>query len=455
MKQVPSRIGLLDHLGHGNLGDEATLTVAMSQIRLRCPEAQLAGLSLNPTDTLKRHGIPAYAIRRDSKVPPQPVSAPQNAMTRKGRIKRSLSRYPTVLKVLQIINAILITRPRAVILEICFLIESYAVVRRLDLLVVCGGGQLLDSWGGPWSFPWTLLKWVALAKIARTKIYFINVGAGPLRFPLSRQFIRIALKLSDYVSFRDEDSQRLVWECGFHGRSEVRPDNVYALDVSGSRRSNQVSTGRGVVAMSPMIYCDPRVYWEKDQSVYEGLIRKLAALGAWLIENDHSLALFSSDTRIDLPAIADLYAAVKEIAPGTGDLGVQKYAVQTTEEFLSNLSSADFLVTCRFHGVVFAHLLNKPVLALSHHPKVTKLMSDFGLSEFCLDIRNCDAQLLIETFTRLVNNQDSVRARIAAQKAPYRDLLNAQFDQLFHQQSFFRPAIHSILGSAGTGENAR
>jgi polysaccharide pyruvyl transferase WcaK-like protein len=41
----------------------------------------------------------------------------------------------------------------------------------------------------------------------------------------------------------------------------------------------------------------------------------------------------------------------------------------------------DYVVTCRLHGVIFAHLLNKPVLTIAHHPKVTELMAALGLSE--------------------------------------------------------------------------
>ena len=62
----------------------------------------------------------------------------------------------------------------------------------------------------------------------------------------------------------------------------------------------------------------------------------------------------------------------------------------------------DYVVTCRFHGVVFAHMLNKPVLAISHHPKVTALMNEMGLGKYCVDIRTFDLDLLTETFAAVV-----------------------------------------------------
>src|SRR5215467_4152682 len=61
----PSRkkIGLLDHLGGGNLGDDATLDAVMQNIKSRWPTAEISGFSMNPSDTQKRHNIPAYPIR--------------------------------------------------------------------------------------------------------------------------------------------------------------------------------------------------------------------------------------------------------------------------------------------------------------------------------------------------------------------------------------------------------
>jgi len=453
-------IGLLDHLGHGNLGDDATLTAVLSNIRSRCPDAEFVALCLNPFDTLHRHGITSYAIRRDSKIPPPPATSAagsEQVSGTKGRLKARLAKYPRLLGMLRAVNDALVRRPKALIGEISFLLESFRIARRLDLLVICGGGQLLDSWGGAWSFPYTLLKWVALAKLAGVRCYFLNVGAGPLQSSLSRRFIRYALQLSDYTSFRDHKSQTLVQECGFRGPSEVLPDNVFALDLSAMPVENRQGEQRSVVAICPMIYCDPRVYWEKDQQVYDGFIGKLADLGASLIEQDRRLALFSSDIRIDLPAIADLHTALtrKTSRLSLDRRWIRPYRVQSTEELIATMSGVDFVVTCRFHGVVFAQLLNKPVMALSHHPKVATLMADFGMAEYCLDIRKSDAQLLKSTFARLIANQDEIRARMASKVAESRRLLAQQFDAVFSRQAHVREAAPSLLTTAGIGESGR
>jgi hypothetical protein len=62
--KTPMRVGLLDHLGYGDLGEAATQDVVIANIKKRLPDAQLVGLSLIPDDTTKKHGIPCYPIWR-------------------------------------------------------------------------------------------------------------------------------------------------------------------------------------------------------------------------------------------------------------------------------------------------------------------------------------------------------------------------------------------------------
>ena len=110
-------------------------------------------------------------------------------------------------------------------------------------------------------------------------------------------------------------------------------------------------------------------------------------------------------------------------------------AIATVETLLSQMSTMDYVITCRFHGVIFAHLMNIPVIALSHHPKVSTLMADLGLSEFCIDIDTFDVELLTATFTRLMADSVAIKARMAEKAALYKSALATQFDQLFSPEA--------------------
>ena len=420
MANRPKTVGLLDHMGGGNLGDDTTQTAVIDSIRSRWPDAVIYGFSMNPPDTEARHGITAYPIRRktwDNPDRPPAVGNGDHTTDRRGPLAQSV----------QIVAAVL-WKLGLIVCELGFLLKSFWIIRTVDIFVISGGGQLLDSWGGTWDYPYTIFKWVLLARLSGAKCYFVNVGAGPLRRPLSQLFIRHALRLADYVSFRDADSQALAHRIGFGGKSEVCADCVYALPlppIQARARPNEQTVG-----LSPMAYRDPRRYWIKDQDAYERFVGKLVAFGASL-DGDYRLALFSTDIWFDAQTLEKVDTALRA-SPYTDPIGPPvRPPIASLDALLAEMAAMDFIITCRFHGVIFAHLMNIPVIALSHHPKVTTLMTDLGLAEYCLDIDTFDSDQLRATFNRMVADQTRIKACLAEKATLYRHKLNRQFDQLF------------------------
>jgi polysaccharide pyruvyl transferase WcaK-like protein len=427
MKHESANIGLLNHIGGGNLGDDATLAAVIYNIRRRLPDAVITALSVNPDDTAKRHGVPSYPIRL---TPWTFGYKPGRAEVSLGsRVKALARRHKGLFFLLRTINTVVYRLPKTIWRELMFMRGSRRVMGSLDLLIISGGGQLTE-WGGPWAFPYTIFKWILLAKSARVKCLFLNVGAGPLTGGLSKTFVTRALQMADYVSFRDSRSLMLAREIGFRGEAQVFPDSVYSLTAPSPSVSLSGKRAKSVVGIAPMPYCDPRVDpAEKNQTVYEDLICKLSIFASCLAKQSHSIALFGTDIGVDPLAIQDYQVALRNRG-----IESQYERVDSLDELLSTISAMDYVVTCRFHGIVLAHLLNKPVLAIAHHPKVTNLMNDLGLSEYCVDIRTFDPNLLADTFASLVGSTRTIKSHMAASLAEYRSQLTGQLDSL--SQSF-------------------
>ena len=70
-------IALLGHYGNANLGDEAIIQAARESILQRIPNAKVIGISGTPVDTVRRHGMYTFPVRRgcDTRSGPS-VSAP-------------------------------------------------------------------------------------------------------------------------------------------------------------------------------------------------------------------------------------------------------------------------------------------------------------------------------------------------------------------------------------------
>ena len=364
---------------------------------------------MNPDDTERRHGIRSHPIRRKGwNIGYKPAGT---EATLKETVKSVTRKYGAVFYVLKATNAV-VRLPSEVFREVSFLLSSRRNIKSFDLLVISGGGQLTER-DGPWGFPYTIFKWVVLARSAGVRCIFLNLGAGPLTHPLSKFFVTRALLAADHVSLRDDKSQALVYEIGFTGESRVCSDSVYGLEVPTTSASPLERRAQPIVGFAPMPYPDPRGYLaEKDQIVYDEFIEELASFASWLVGQSYALTIFGTDIGVDPLAIEDLHMALLSHHGITSS----QYSInhsKSTHDLLATMSGMDYVVTCRFHGVVFAHLLNKPVLAIAHHPKVIDLMTDLELSNYCVDIRDFDLKLLAERFASMVINAEEIKSRMA------------------------------------------
>src|SRR5690606_39210187 len=108
---------------------------------------------------------------------------------------------------------------------------AVALLKKVDTLVVSGGGQLDDYWGGPWGHPYALAKWTLLARLMRRRVVVLSVGFGTLESRMSRLLTRIALRWAHYRSYRDEGSRRLMRAAVFRpaDADPVLPDLAFSL----------------------------------------------------------------------------------------------------------------------------------------------------------------------------------------------------------------------------------
>lgn len=416
-------IGLLDHMGYGNLGDAATQDALIANIKKRVPGVVFVGFSLNPDDTQERHQIRCYPIKRwhpGLQKTAQPGTGTGTAQ-RAPSFKTLVGRVPLVGTVARGGSQLL--------QEITHIVRSFKAVRALDVLIVSGGGQLGDLWRGPWQHPYNVLKFALLARLANRKLIFVNVGAGPLRHPLSRLFVKSAVRMGHYISFRDVESQALVQSLGVKNPTRVFPDSVYALDMP-APAAPRPRGARPLVGLNPIGYADPRIWPRQDAAVYSRYLDKLTAFSLWLLAQGYDVRVFSAERSVDVYAIEDLKGRLtRSLSPETVDVIVGAPS-RRVSDLVAEMSTFDFVVTSKFHGVVFSQMLGKPVIALSYHNKIDDLMRASGQSGYCLDVEGFDTGQLQKQFLSLVENGDGLKRDFRQLVAARADELRQQFDDL-------------------------
>jgi len=416
------KIGLLDHMGYGNLGDAATQDALIANIKARVPGANIVAFSLNPDDTRRRHNIPCYSITHWH--PGLHKEGKEGTVVRNPR-----SRLQSILKNIPVFYALVLWILNLV-RELMHLGRSFRVLRTLDTLIIAGGGQLCELWRGPWSHPYNVFKFSFLTKLANRKLLFVNVGAGPVNSLLSRVFVRCSVALADYVSFRDVESQRLVKRLGVGRQTHVFADSVYALDISDYDLGSAVMA-RPRIGLNPIGFCDPRIWPKQDVDTYSRYLDKLAAFSLWLLNQNYSVRIFSGEESVDVYALKDLKERLQSRLSPTDATEMFAPTSESVRDLLVEMSRFDFVVTSKFHGVVFSHLLEKPCIALSYHNKIDDLMRVVGQSEYCLNIETFDEEHLKGAFRKVLGDAEVVRAKCRQTAGSYSDALKDQFDELF------------------------
>jgi polysaccharide pyruvyl transferase WcaK-like protein len=414
------RIGLLGPFGYGNLGDSASLEAMIQNIRVRLPNAQIFGFSLNPEDTEQRNGIPSYPISRMSWKETGGSGLGQRLADWLGRQRnpalRALQRWS-------------VRAP----MEIKLVAAAYRQVKGLDLLIISGSGQLQDYWagGGPWSFPYTLLKYALMTKLLRVDLMFVSVGAGPVNARLSRVFLRWALSLASYRSFRDDFSRKYVAEVvGFSTGDPVYPDLAFSLK-SRAGEPRPRPTQRPIVGLGPIGYFRDGCWPEHDAARYADYLAKLAAFVTWLIRREYAVVFLPGEAHYDRLVIDELIQRLHADGLEAAADQIINVDIQTAGELMDVLTITDVVCACRYHNLVLAEILGRPVMAISYQAKIDALLDDSGQGAYCLPIASFRLEDLQNRFEALEENRPQSLQQIASRIQVYRAALEEQYARIF------------------------
>lgn len=309
------RIGISGSYGGMNLGDEAILEGILGALRASL-EADVIVFSLNPADTLARHGVE------------------------------------------QAINPRSLTRK-----EIAPLIGS------LDLLILGGGGLLYDA-DAP-----TYLREVGLATELGVPALLYAISAGPLTTEASRRAVREALNASAAIAItvRDRESSRLLDDVGVRSEVHVAADPAFLLEPeplpTAALEAEGVDFSRDLVGFSvrepgpaaPGI--DPDDYHEM-----------LANAADFLVERFDAEVLFVPMEKIDVRHSHAVVAHMRNAE--RAEILRRRYSPRQILDLMGRL---EFAVGMRLHFLIFAALRGVPFAPLPYGSKVSGLLEDLQM----------------------------------------------------------------------------
>ena len=431
------KIALLTPYTGGNLGDAAIQVAVAANIKRRYADADIYLITLCPEVTAKLHSVPSFpitswAIRGYSSGLSSNSPHDNDAVGARTVKYDLLSRVKAAIKWCSPPYSVLnhLYKWLAIICrEIRHIARAYKFMKGVKLVLISGGGQLDDYWGGPWGHPYALFKWGLLASAVGARYVFLSVGTCVIETRLSNFFIRYALRLAAYRSFRDQTSKKLLEHMVFTRNDAIYPDLAFSyVNETGMHHAGSRNVGQ-VVGLSPIAYLSQYGWPKKVPSVYDRYFGHLVRFIADLIRQGYSIVLFSTDPP-DRRVIHDVVKSLaKDVSLNVNGKICQPYT-DTLDELFAQLRTVDFVVASRLHGVLLSHLLCIPVLAVSYDRKVDTYMKDMGLSEYCLDIHSLETVSLFTSFESLTTNADRIKSSLKEKTADFAHALERQYDFL-------------------------
>lgn len=309
---------------------------------------------------------------------------------------------------------------------------AFKTLKGKDMLIVPGTGFLTDAPSSALGWPYDIFKWSLIARLCRCKLLFVSVGAGPIYQPLSRWFIRSALSLADFRSYRDDSTREYLKALGFSRDGDrVCPDLAFSLPQALMPDAAMHKSHRPVVGIGLVNYPGRLSTDQPSPATYQAYLQKLVVFASWLLAREYEVRLLIGDFAYDRAVIQEFSDRLHDEMSTYDEGQIVDTPAVSVEQLLSQLAATDVVVATRFHNAVLALVLNKPVIVVSFHQKHVSLMQAMGMSEYSQDLSDLDVGRLIEQFGELEKNANRLTPLIRQRTEEYRKVLDEQYSLIF------------------------
>jgi len=395
------KVGLLGQFGSGNTGNDGSLEAMLNFLRASRQDVELLCICSNPAAVAEKYNVDAISIA---------------GIAAKGRwfIK---------------INRLLRDLPRR------FLSFRAAVgeLKGTELLIVPGTGILDDFQETAFGWPFVIFRWCLAARLRNAHIAFVSIGAGPITQPMSRMFLKAAARMASYRSYRDDLSRNFMKSIGFDvSQDPLIADLAFALPAAEEPSAPAVRNVR--VGVGVMSYSGWRKGGEKGEAIYRTYLKKLETLVLWLHERGLEVRLLTGDS-VDRQAVTDL---IQMIGPLDQSGGARIIAEEMTSlhDVMAQIAQTDIVVATRYHNVVCALRMERPVISIGYAEKNDALLAATGLGEYCHHVETFDVEVIKRQVERMLADRERLaqevkrgvaafHAKLAEQEAVIREKLGS------------------------------
>jgi len=135
----------------------------------------------------------------------------------------------------------------------------------------------------------------------------------------------------------------------------------------------------------------------------------------------------------DMEAVDALLARLRVVAAGSVAERVSTGLVSSLHDLMEEISETDVVIATRFHNIVCALKMEKPVISLGYSAKNDVLMAEMGLDEYCQHVDTFDVEVLIAQFEKSIIETQKIKKAIHAGNLAFMEQLNLQDKRLLSE----------------------
>jgi len=396
---APRNFALYGNFGTQNIGNECTLQTVIDTIRDRLPDSAIYCICNEPVTVTRDHGIAALRMSMRA-TGDLPVAADESRFVRAARI-------------------VFYTIP----LELMNLFRNWRQLRGTSDLWIVGTGVLEADSNETRSWMLSFLRWCLAARLRGIRIVFLSIGAGPIPSRFARMITKAIFSMATYISYRDTMAQEYMRSIDFDTSGHhVYPDLAFGLALTrqsapASSAAHPASVGVGVVDASKFA----------DAEHYREYLNKLADFVLWLRERNFQIRLIHGDGLYDTAPLRDFGNVLCERGIPESDARITLPVIENAQDLIEVIDAVDIVVASRYHNIILSLARGKLGLGLAYHMKFNALLADFGLEDYCDEVRNFDVEQLKSKFTSMLENRTRIEQAIRAKTTQLRGQVDEQY----------------------------
>ncbi|TCO73146.1 polysaccharide pyruvyl transferase CsaB [Marinisporobacter balticus] len=251
--------------------------------------------------------------------------------------------------------------------------QIYKAIKNCEVFI-SGGGSLLQDVTSGRSITYYLVI-IFMAIILRKKVLIYSQGIGPINKWFNKYMVQWVLNKVDCISVRDEKSKELLKKIGVYTPDiYVTADPVISLKQGNKKTGREILTKEGMDHQSekPLIGFAIRGWRDNDE-----FLSNICKTADKLIEHSNVDVVFIPfHFGEDIKILEEIAHKMEQKAFFIKN----KYDI---EEMLGIVGNLDLLVGVRLHSLIFAAIMNVPIIAISYDPKIDSFMKSLQLKTLC------------------------------------------------------------------------